>query len=751
MPAVNSGSNIPVVQFSSGNARALQQFSRTLFGLSSQFEDQLDQTAEAEAAKQGAIAGLAGNTEEQSYETIRGRAYNRAMLETFVTTMDTQAMVGIKRLSQQYRNDPVALERATNDFLSGMASELDKVAPGSGAAFRGRQTARVIPEVETARNVRFTLTRQEADAALILHEASIMEQVRKNSVALLSDNPNQSAAASAAVAQSTGEYLRTFDAIDPVTNMPLYTPEEKARAEVFIRERIAEDAARGWFDAQEDKTQAYLTLTDPDFKFTLNMHGSAPISSIVDRIIGVESAGDPTAKNPRSSAEGPGQFIDKTWLSMMQRYRPDLVSGRSRTEILRLKRDSSLSREMTERYAEENAHYLRSNGISDAPGNVYLAHFLGPEGARKVLASPQSAPIEAILPAGVIQANPFLRGKTAAGVSAWSNKKMQGVQRTPDTQTSMPLRDVLGAKAFERLEADLRQRITVANTEADRLAKAEQAQIEQAQQAAETEVTARIYAAGRTDPMTGETIEPITETEIWALADEGIISQSKAQTFIKAISAERPQRSNEVALRELTLAMYAGENIQEDVVEAVGNGLITLNDAEELFSKNRTMNVMGDGSFSKAEHNGLRDLEKLTEPALLPGLKPLQYEQMQRRSFDAKVEYKRRVEARAETGETIDEIVRDVADRALTGGLRDTRNDLSNLVLPRFYVMDPKPNNQRRINPEATRLRILDAQDNGQISEREAIEQEKLIKQWEDLQQLEDMKAAQTNAVGGKN
>src|SRR5690606_33384923 len=271
MPAVNSGGNIPTVQFSSGNARALQQFSRTLFGLSSQLEDQLDQTAEAEAAKEGAIAGLAGNAEEQSYETIRGRAYNRAMLEIFVTSLDTRAMVGIAERQQQYYNDPVRLEKSLNDFLGGIADEVEKVAPGAGASFVGRQTARAIPAVEAARDERVRQTRDEAQANITLYEASLMGEIRKNATGLFSNNPAQSAASSAAVAQSMGEYLRMYDAIDPVTNKPAFTQAEKAQAEVYIKDRITTEAALGWFDAQEDPVEAYMKLTDPDAAFKINM------------------------------------------------------------------------------------------------------------------------------------------------------------------------------------------------------------------------------------------------------------------------------------------------------------------------------------------------------------------------------------------------------------------------------------------------------------------------------------------------
>ena len=60
----------------------------------------------------------------------------------------------------------------------------------------------------------------------------------------------------------------------------------------------------------------------------------AAIDAVVERIIGVESGGDPNAKNKRSSATGLGQFLDETWLDMIRAHRPDLARGRSQDEIL---------------------------------------------------------------------------------------------------------------------------------------------------------------------------------------------------------------------------------------------------------------------------------------------------------------------------------------------------------------------------------------------------------------------------------
>ena len=157
---------------------------------------------------------------------------------------------------------------------------------------------------------------------------------------------------------------------------------------------------------------------------------------LVDQIISSESGGDPNAKNPNSSASGPSQFIDSTWLSMLQQHRPDLVEGKSPQELIALKSDPQLSRQMTEAYAADNGQVLSKAGFEANPGNTYLAHFAGPQGAVKVLSADPNAPVASILGDAAVKANPFLQGMTAADLQAWASRKMGGASQQPATQTA---------------------------------------------------------------------------------------------------------------------------------------------------------------------------------------------------------------------------------------------------------------------------------------------------------------------------
>lgn len=157
---------------------------------------------------------------------------------------------------------------------------------------------------------------------------------------------------------------------------------------------------------------------------------------LIDQIIGAESGGNPNARNPNSSASGLGQFIDSTWLDTLRSARPDLAQGKSDAELIALKSDPQLSRQMTEAYAAQNATVLANAGHPVTPGNTYLAHFAGPQGAVSVLNADPSAPVSSVLTPGAIKANPFLQGMTVADLRSWADRKMGGAQPQPQASAA---------------------------------------------------------------------------------------------------------------------------------------------------------------------------------------------------------------------------------------------------------------------------------------------------------------------------
>lgn len=119
---------------------------------------------------------------------------------------------------------------------------------------------------------------------------------------------------------------------------------------------------------------------------------------------------------------------------MMNTYRPDLARSMSRGDLLALRFDPTISREMVRNLAREGEAYLRARGHSITAGRLYLCHFLGMQGAAQVLSSSSGAQLVDVLGPGVISANPFLTGKDASYVIAWAERKMGG--RAPATSSA---------------------------------------------------------------------------------------------------------------------------------------------------------------------------------------------------------------------------------------------------------------------------------------------------------------------------
>lgn len=164
---------------------------------------------------------------------------------------------------------------------------------------------------------------------------------------------------------------------------------------------------------------------------------ASSINALVDRIVMSESGGNPNARNGFSSAAGLGQFVSATWLELIQRHRPDLAGKLTANQILDLRKDPELSREMTARYVEQNTSILMKKGLPVTPGALYLAHFAGPGGAAAILAAPEDIDAATVIASvdgqpsrtreKIIIGNPFLKSFTVRDLKNWAHLKMQGI------------------------------------------------------------------------------------------------------------------------------------------------------------------------------------------------------------------------------------------------------------------------------------------------------------------------------------
>jgi hypothetical protein len=161
------------------------------------------------------------------------------------------------------------------------------------------------------------------------------------------------------------------------------------------------------------------------------------VKALVERIIKVESTGIANKKNNLSSATGAGQFLDDTWLEAVRKHRRDLIEGRSDKELLRLRQDAELSRDIITRLVEQYALTLRKRGLPLTPGSLYLVYFAGPAGAVALLTGADHADAATLMAAAdvtgrttrqkLVRANPFLEILTVGDLKNWADHKMRGI------------------------------------------------------------------------------------------------------------------------------------------------------------------------------------------------------------------------------------------------------------------------------------------------------------------------------------
>jgi len=176
------------------------------------------------------------------------------------------------------------------------------------------------------------------------------------------------------------------------------------------------------------------------------LRGSTAISSgtvdvsaaaVVKRRIGVveNATGSNTARpigrdgKPLSSALGKYQFTEGTWSALYKRRFGS--QGLSAAEIAAKRIDPRLQDQLMDDLMAANGAALRRAGQAETPGNLYLAHFAGSDGAIRLLDADPAARAVDVLGERAARANPWMRDMSAADVVRWAERKMGQAYPSP--------------------------------------------------------------------------------------------------------------------------------------------------------------------------------------------------------------------------------------------------------------------------------------------------------------------------------
>ena len=144
-----------------------------------------------------------------------------------------------------------------------------------------------------------------------------------------------------------------------------------------------------------------------------------------------ESGGRSHAKNPRSTALGPFQFIKATFLELTRRHFPQEISGLSEAAILKLRTDPNLSRRAAAVFCKESVDYLKEKGLEPNFAHLRLAYLLGPADAARIMQAQKQTPVVRLLSPVVIKANPFMRSMSVTDLLAKSERDVMRERSEP--------------------------------------------------------------------------------------------------------------------------------------------------------------------------------------------------------------------------------------------------------------------------------------------------------------------------------
>ena len=195
-----------------------------------------------------------------------------------------------------------------------------------------------------------------------------------------------------------------------------------------------------------------------------------------------ESGYNPRAQAASSSAAGLFQFVEQTWLATLKKHGAkygyaryaDLISkgadgryyvggGEARRAVLDLRLDARAASLMAGELTSDHASYLRGRvGRDPTSGELYAAHFLGPQGSARLIEAMSRNPgmsAAALFPDAAAANRPIFyrdgRAATVAEVYANLTRGHAGTAvSSPAVDEDQGFARYAGARRLERIQAE---------------------------------------------------------------------------------------------------------------------------------------------------------------------------------------------------------------------------------------------------------------------------------------------------------
>ena len=250
--AGSAGQPVPI-RYSGGLAKAAADFANASFAVAEEFDRQDDLAAAREGRREGQLVGVPDMERE---DTIRGRAFNDAALETYVNKVDLSTRQKLTELSIKHAADPAGFATASEAYLQGIESEVQTTAPWMLPALRQQfDLSRATKAGEIGNRYQNIVTNDQLATANALIEQMGREHELEGS-ALFDPDPREASKYAGKLVQDWARINSILSGRKP-DGTPRFkaTDREKVRREFF--DRAYRGAALGWIDTQPDKLKAW--------------------------------------------------------------------------------------------------------------------------------------------------------------------------------------------------------------------------------------------------------------------------------------------------------------------------------------------------------------------------------------------------------------------------------------------------------------------------------------------------------------
>ncbi len=188
-----------------------------------------------------------------------------------------------------------------------------------------------------------------------------------------------------------------------------------------------------------------------------------------------ESNFNPTIKAKTSSATGLFQFIESTWMNMIDKHgaKHGIETNQSRSELLNLRKDPEIASVMAAEFASDNkAHLQKTIGGDIGNTELYFAHFMGAGGASAFLSQLKKNPLSIgadIFPkAANANRNVFYDSQTGAPktlqqIYTFFDKKFSDdkASATPETLAHKPTESRIKSAGYHHIPPSLKKPVQI--------------------------------------------------------------------------------------------------------------------------------------------------------------------------------------------------------------------------------------------------------------------------------------------------